>query len=191
MTALRKWDEPRPVKLTIDDFLRLDETEAFRDYAKTELIEGVIFAMNAQYSAHAHAKTLLLRRLADAVDKVLPGYVTWSEVSVAIPPGNLPEPDLVVTNFRPSPRAPVPAETIALVVEVADTTAAFDLGQKAGVYARATIAEYWVVDLDAGAIRQLWEPGTEGYGQQKTIALGEPIAAITMKGLKIETTGLR
>lgn len=191
MTALRKWDEPRPVKLTIDDFLRLDETDAFRDYAKTELIEGVIFAMNAQFSAHAHAKTLLLRRLADAVDKLMPGYVTWSEVSVAIPPGNLPEPDLVVTNFRPSPRAPVPAETVALVVEVADTTAAFDLRQKAGVYARAGIAEYWVVDLDGGAIRQLWEPGSEGYGRHKNIELGDPIEATTIPGLAIETAGLK
>jgi Uma2 family endonuclease len=190
MTALRKWNEPRPVKLTIDDFLRLDESGAFRDYAKTELIEGVIVAMNAQFSAHARAKSLLLRRLADAVDRSMAGYETWSEVSVAIPPGNLPEPDLVVTNFNPSRRAPVPAETIALVVEVSDTTAAFDLGQKAGVYAGAGIAEYWVVDLEGATIRQLWGPGPAGYAEQRSVKLGERIEAVTIAGLAVETAGI-
>lgn len=178
------------MKLTIDDFLRLDETGAFRDYAKTELIEGVIVAMNAQFSTHARAKTLLLRRLADAVDASMPGYETWSEVSVAIPPANMPEPDIVVTNFKPAHRAPVPAETIALLVEVADTTAAFDLGQKARIYAAGGIAEYWVVHIEDATIRQLWKAGTKGYDEQRTVALGDPIEAVTIEGLVVETSGI-
>lgn len=189
MTALQKWDEPRPVRLTVRDFLRLDEAGAFEAYAKTELIEGVIVAMNAQFSMHARVKSRLFRRLAEAVDRAMPGYEVWAEVSVAIAPENLPEPDLVVTNFSSDERVPVPSETVSLIVEIADTTAAFDLGPKARIYAAAGIAEYWVVDL-AGAIRQHWEPQPDGYAQQRTITLGDRIEAATVAGLAVATAGL-
>jgi Uma2 family endonuclease len=36
-----------------------------------------------------------------------------------------------------------------LVVEVADTTLNFDLTTKAALYARAGIADYWVLDVSA------------------------------------------
>lgn len=189
MTALRKWDEPQPVKLTVDDFLRLHEAGAFQAYAKTELIEGVIVAMNAQFSAHARAKSLLFRRLANAVDSVMQDYEAWSEVSVAMPPGNMPEPDIAVTSFRGG-RVPVPVETVALVVEIADTTIEFDLGSKAKVYAAAALPEYWVVDLQAETIYQLWAPRPNGYGERRKLPLGEIIEAMTIDGLQVETGGL-
>jgi len=37
--------------------------------------------------------------------------------------------------------------TAALVVEVADSSLAFDIGEKASLYAAAGIADYWVLDL--------------------------------------------
>jgi Uma2 family endonuclease len=189
MTALRKWDEPRPVKLTTDDFRRLAEAGAFINYAKTELIDGVIVAMNAQFSAHARAKSLLLRRLADAVEATMPGYEAWSEVSVSIPPDDMPEPDLVVTRFRGG-REPVPTDTIALVVEVADTTAAYDLGRKAGVYAAAGIAEYWVIDIEARQAHQLWGPKDGAYAERRELPLGGRLEAATAPGVAVETKGL-
>ena len=45
------------------------------------------------------------------------------------------------------------AEDVLLVVEIADTTLAFDTGTKIPLYARAGIAEAWVVDLQERAAR--------------------------------------
>ena len=39
-----------------------------------------------------------------------------------------------------------------MVVEIADTTLRFDLTAKATLYARADIAEYWVLDIGAGGL---------------------------------------
>jgi Uma2 family endonuclease len=189
MTALQKWDEPQPVKLTVEDFLRLDETGAFEAYAKVELIEGVIVAMNAQYSAHARSKTVLLRRLADAVDAHMPGFEAWVEVAVAIPPRNMPEPDIVVTSSVAS-RKPVALETIALVVEVADTTAAYDLGQKALIYAASGVPEYWVVDLEGRFVHQMWAPAPAGYAERRETPLGARVEAATIAGLAVATDGI-
>jgi len=64
-------------------------------------------------------------------------------------PTNEPQPDLVVLNREvttfgrehPGPQA------IRLVIEVSDSTLSFDLRIKAALYARAGIAEYWVLDI--------------------------------------------
>jgi Uma2 family endonuclease len=71
------------------------------------------------------------------------------DVSPEDNPSNEPEPDLIVLNrdflsFRSSNPGP---QDLHLVVEVADTTLNFDLTVKAALYARAGIAEYWVLDV--------------------------------------------
>ena len=45
------------------------------------------------------------------------------------------------------------AEDVLLVVEVADSSLAFDAGEKADLYAAAGIADYWVVNVAAAADR--------------------------------------
>ena len=42
-----------------------------------------------------------------------------------------------------------PAADIRLLVEVADTSLTLDLRTKAALYARAAIADYWVVDINS------------------------------------------
>lgn len=190
MTVLEKWLEPRPVRLTIEDFLCLSDAGAFQGYAKTELIDGQIVAMNAQYSSHARVKSLLLRRLADSVDQCLPGHEVWSEVSVAVPPDRLPEPDLVVTNFVAEKRAPVPVGTVALLVEVSDTTLDYDLYTKLPLYARSGIPEYWVVDLEGRVIHRMWSPVTERYEKRDGTEFGDLLTSATVDGLSIETSGI-
>lgn len=189
MNLLETWTEPRPVKLTIDDFSLLDRAGIFDRYAKTELIHGRIVAVNAQHRPHARAKSLLHRRLADALEVLGAPLEVLVEVSVAIPPDHLPEPDLTVTN-EPIGEGPVPAGSVVMVVEVADTTAVHDRGEKARVYAAGGIPEYWVVDIEAGEVARFWTPGTEGYAQKDAVPFGERILAATLPGLVVETGGL-
>lgn len=189
MTALRKWDEPRPVKLTVEDFLRLDAAGAFSAYAKTELIEGVIVAINAQHAAHARAQGRLFRRLAQAVEQSLPGHEALIEASIDTPPGNVPQPDILIAADPPE-QGLVPVASVALIVEVSDTTLAFDLGTKAEAYAANGVGEYWVVDLPGGRVHQFWSPAADGYAERRETALGEPVEAETLAGLRVETGGI-
>lgn len=189
MNAPQALNAPQPVKLTIDDFLLLDRSGAFDRYAKTELINGVIVATNAQYSAHARVKTRMLLALAPAIRSAMPGFEVLIEVSVAMPNDSMPEPDLVVTSFVGG-REPVPVGTVALVIEVSDTTFSSDLGEKAKLYAAHGVPEYWVVDIEGGVVHQLWRPDTDGYAERREVSLGEPLAAATIDALNVETNGL-
>ena len=180
---------PLPLRLRVEDYLLLEEGGAFEGYAKTELIEGTIFYMNAQHRAHARTKSRLYRILADALDRQGGGLEAIVEASIAISPETMPEPDIVVT-CAPEGEGFIPLYSVALVVEVADSTLDGDLGSKAALYARAKIAEYWVIDVNARVIHQLWSPCDGAYAERRPIPFGHAIAAVTIEGLAVATSTL-
>jgi len=186
LTAQQALTTPFVAKLTVEDFLLLDRSGAFDGYAKTELINGTILVVNAQFSEHMTAKVEMLRRLADACDTLETGLQAWSEGSIDMSPDSMPEPDLFITNARPAKGA-VRLETVVLIGEVADTTLRTDLGEKAALYARHGVPEYWVIDLGGKVIHQMWAPEPEGYRERREVALGEQIRAVTVEGLAVET----
>jgi len=111
------------------------------------------------------------------------------EGSVAMPPNNAPEPDIVVTSEAEG-EGLIPFSSVRLIVEVSDATLAFDLGEKLKAYASAGIPEYWVVDVNARAIHQMWAPEGDAYAERRAIPFGDPIAAMTIEGLSIATNQL-
>lgn len=178
---------PLRVKLRVEDYLTLDASGAFADYAKTELIEGEVFFMNAQHRPHARVKSRLFLLLAEALKGS--GLEAVVEGSVAMPPVDVPEPDIVVTSEAEG-EGLIPLASVQLIVEVADTTLKADLSLKAAIYARHAIPEYWVADVNGRVVHQFWAPKGEAYASSRQVALGERIAAATIDGLAVETAGV-
>lgn len=179
-----------PFRFTVDQFLALCEQGLFDDYAKSELIDGEIVVMNAQHARHSRAKSRLLQRLANALDAMDSPLEAWSEVSVRLSDGSLPEPDIVLTSYRGA--GVVPVETVALLIEVSDSTLESDLGRKADLYAETGVPEYWVVDLNENRVLLHANPRGDGsgYDGQLDVPFGEPLQAATVEGLEVETTSL-
>lgn len=169
---------PLPVRLRIEDYLLLDASGAFEPYAKTELIDGEILFMNAQHRPHARTKMDLYDAIRDALRASASPLRAFVEASIAIPDHSAPEPDIVLTR-EPGGDGLIPASSVALVIEVADTTMASDSGRKALLYARAGIPEYWIADVNAEMLQQMWMPTDVGYGKRRMVALAARIEAIT------------
>lgn len=178
-----------PLKLRVEDYLALDREGAFNAYRKTELIDGGVLFMNAQHRAHARIKSRLHLLIANALLVSGAKLEALVEASVAILPHDVPEPDIVLTD-DPGGDGLVPAASVALVVEVSDTTLDTDLGVKASLYAGAGICEYWVVDVRRRIIDQLWSPTDHGYDRRNSVRFGERLAARTIGGLEIDTNRL-
>jgi hypothetical protein len=108
---------------------------------------------------------------AEAPIDVSPDDNSWNE----------PEPDLIVLKreFAAFDANPQPQD-LDLVVEIADSTLKFDLTVKAALYARAAIAEYWVLDVAGKRLITHRSPvsgaytSVVAYGENETIA---PLAA--------------
>jgi Uma2 family endonuclease len=178
---------PLPVKLRVEDYLLLDGSGAFDAYNKTELIEGEAYFMNAQHRPRARVKSRLHLVLADALKET--GLEAVVEGSVEIPPHNVPEPDIVVTS-EPEGEGLIPLRSVRLVVEVSDSTLKADMSVKAAIYAREGVPEYWVVDINARLIHQMWSPEGEAFADHREVAFGEPLTAATISELTVETAGV-
>lgn len=182
-------DARSPIKLRIEDYLRLHEAGAFKRYAKTELIDGLVYAMTPQYRPHGFAKDELAYRLRRALEAMGSDLHVATEQSVAMIPHDQPEPDIILTTEPRGPGA-IPGASVALLVEVAHTSLDHDLLRKAPAYAGRGVAEYWVVDVNAGLIHQMWSPQGEAYAGGREVKLGERIEAATIEGLAVETAGI-
>lgn len=141
----------------------------FRDQ-RVELIEGTIVQMPPQKNFHVIAIGLAEKAVQAAF-----GPRHWVRIQAPLHLGrqSAPEPDVAVVAGGPRDYA---AEnrfgtshptTALLIVEVSDTTLAYDRGRKASLYARAGIADYWIVNLVHGRLEVRRNPAAdagERYG---------------------------
>ena len=135
------------------------------DQQNLELIDGELIDKMGKNRPHVVAVMAVALWLTDIFgrDRV----TTESPVDVAPEDNhsNEPQPDVIAlrsSSKRLRTTTPRPAD-IALLVEVADTTLRFDLTVKARLYARAAIAEYWVLDLNARRLIVHRYPDPAGY----------------------------
>lgn len=188
MTAHDAIASPHLAKLTVKDFLLLSDAGAFDRYARTELIEGEIWVVNAIHRRHARAHAALTVELGIALKASDSALVLYANPSTELSDISLPEPDIVVAEAEGGKMVGGPE--VRLAVEISDSTLDMDLGRKARLYARHGVPEYWVVDVEAGAIHQMWAPAGDSYAERRRIAFGEVIRAATIEGLGIGTDAL-
>jgi Uma2 family endonuclease len=89
-----------------------------------------------------------------------------------------PEPDLVVVAERKldyAARHPR-GDELLLLIEVADTSVNFDRRVKSALYARASVPEYWVLDVSARALYVHRHPAGGNYRQVTRLAEDETVA---------------
>lgn len=115
-----------------------------------ELIEAeIIDKKMSKYPPHVDAAALLSGWLIQVFGTRFVNSEAPIDVSPEDNPTNEPVPDLIVLKreFAGFGKRRAQPRDLALVVEIADSSLAFDLAVKASLYARAGIAEYWVLDI--------------------------------------------
>ncbi len=77
-----------------------------------------------------------------------------------------------------------------LAIEVADTTARFDRIVKARLYARAHIAEYWLIDVRHNRVEVFRAPPGEAYANATQVGRGGTIASLAFPDVTISVDEL-
>jgi len=172
-------------KLRATDFQLLSDAGAFAGYAKSELIEGEIWVLNAIHSWHAKTMSWMTYEVRSALIAMGSPLELFVPVSIALSDDSVPEPDLAVGDDHED--GFLPLAKVKLAIEVSDTTLDFDLGRKARMYARAGVPEYWVVAREEARVIQHWSPGPDGYRERRETGFGEPITATTLPGVTVDT----
>jgi Uma2 family endonuclease len=98
---------------------------------------------------------------------------------------SMPLPDVAALRRRNYIAAlPTPADVL-LVIEVADSSLAYDRGTKFPRYAAAKIPEAWLVDLAAGIVERHSEPRDGLYRQITLARAGDTLASTILLELTI------
>ena len=180
--------EPRVHRITVEEFLALDEAGFFAEVGRVELIDGEIYEMAPLHRPHARALADLTTDLNIAVRRLDINLDVLSPVSARLDSHSLPEADIMVA-IRTEERL-VTGETVRLMVEVSDTSLGHDLRKKAALYARTGVPEYWVADVNGQRVIRMHAPEGEAYRERTEFAFGEPVPSATIAGLIVDTTRL-
>ena len=168
--AIRAFDTPFKVLWDRDDCSKFEKL-GILNY-KYQLIEGEIYRVGQNFP---HIDCIM--ELISWMILTFGNNFVESQAPIDLRPEdsplNMPEPDGIVLNrSRKGLNRLAKPEDIALLIEVSDTTLAFDLGIKASLYARSEIPEYWVIDLNDRAIFVHREPAEGVY--KSVVCVREP-----------------
>jgi Uma2 family endonuclease len=133
-------------RFSVDEFQRMAEAGVFEEDDRLELLDGEIIQMNPVGRRHVATVNRLTRLFA----RLLANRVLISvQNPLVLDQHAEPQPDLVLLRPRADDyERALPAGADAyLVVEVADTTLAYDTGRKVRAYARGGVLAVWVVAL--------------------------------------------
>jgi Uma2 family endonuclease len=134
----------RTRKWTRVEYDRLVDAEILGAADRVELVGGDMVVKEPQHSPHAAAISLALTALTIAFG---PGWTVRPQLPVALDDESAPEPDIAVVRGNPRDYRDVHPERAALIVEVAQSRLRFDREHKGSLYARAGIADYWIVNI--------------------------------------------
>lgn len=169
---------------TVDEYYRMAEVGILRPGDHVELLDGEVVQMSPISSRHAAC----VRRFQGHFSTQTSGRALVSVQSpVRLNDLSEPEPDLALLVPRSDFYAashPTPKD-ILLLVEVAETSAVFDLGAKALAYARAGIPEFWVADLPSLQVVLHSDPSPNGYRSIRIARRGERLTPLLVAGVEM------
>lgn len=153
----------------------IDESRAWPRY---ELIDGELIVTPSPGNPHQLFLGELFLRIAPYVDREALGLTYFSPSDLELRKGSITQPDLFVVPAEPGPddveRGWSDIQGLLLAVEViSPSSVRTDRVTKRDFYMESNVAEYWVVDVDAGLVER-WTPERESPLVDRTTLTWKP-----------------
>ena len=181
----------KPRRFTSVEYHAMDDAGVFAPDERVQLVAGEIVVMSPMGSRHAAGVDLT----ADAfyTSRQIEGRaLIRAQLPLVIPDFSEPEPDFMLLVRREDTYAlahPRP-EDVLLLVEVADSTLAYDRRVKLPLYAAASIPETWLMNLRNDEIESHADPFPDGYRTVRRYRAGEVISPIAFPDLSFSVSQL-
>ncbi len=171
--------------ITACEFERMVEGGVFEDGARLELIEGEIVDISTIGKRYAACVDRLAELFRESLGRRV---IVRVQNPIQLDEHSEPQPDIALLKRREDfyeDALPTPADVL-LVVEVADTSVEYDRKLKLPIYARAGVAEVWIVNLPEEKIETYSRPSGEEYEVSARHGRGEEVSSPTVSGLTIK-----
>ncbi len=156
---------------------------------RVELIEGELIAMSPIGSEHAGTVNALNRLLVQAVGE---RGVVAVQNPVRLDDLSEPQPDFAVLRPRADDyrRATPRSVDVLLIVEVADTSLAYDRDVKRSLYARHGVPEFWIVNLAANEVEVCRAPTGDQYASVSQVGRDGILEPELLSGVAIAVAAI-
>jgi len=159
-----------------------------------ELIGGELMSAEPQGPAHYTA----IRKTARALDAAFgSGWDIRQEGPLALDDESEPEPDVAVVLGQPDDYALVHPSRAVLTVEVAESSLRVDRLHKGSLYARAGLADYWVLNLVARVLEVYREPVPDAaspfgwrYARREALDVTAQVTPLAAPGSRVPVSWL-
>lgn len=146
-------------RLTLGDLHRMIDAGILAEGERTELVEGELRVMPSEGELH----DAVLDRLTDLLAEALgPRFRVRQRGPFNIQPAGQLAPDVSVWPADVTADRKTGAH-VRLLCEVSRTTQAYDLGEKALLYAKSGALEYWVIEPEARRLTVFREATSDGW----------------------------
>jgi Uma2 family endonuclease len=180
-TQRRRGDPPAGFRLSREQDHRLG-AHGFFDGLRVQIIEGEVFVI----APMAGVQSYPLQELNELLVRALPDRLrVRTLLPLALDDFNEPAPHFAIVPRGTGRHGETPT-TALLAIEVADSSLSFDLRQKARVYARCGIPEYWVLDVKERALIVHRSPGATKYRSVKTLKDLSKVTSTAVPGLTVD-----
>jgi Uma2 family endonuclease len=156
---------------------------------RVELLDGIIVSKAPHTPAHAGG----IRRVDGVLRAALGAEVVYSpQMPLVAGTSSVPEPDFAVLSGRLEDYSTQHPTSALLVVEVADSSLPQDRLTKTRIYARAGIANYWIVNLRDNVIEWFADPDIDAriYRSRGIAAGSEPLPLAAFPDVTIRAAEL-
>ncbi len=171
-------------RFTMNQYHDMIDRGIFAEDEPIELIRGEIVRKMPIGNPHAATVNILTRLLS----KRIPDSAMISIQNPVLLSDSEPEPDVAILNFCDdlyASRRPG-AQDVLLLIEVADSSVAYDRDVKGPIYAEAGVREYWIVNLMNSTVEVYRDPQSDGRFATVTTALsGEILTPLLLSGLSV------
>src|SRR5688572_12410696 len=150
--------ETRTRRFSRAEYERLIDLGMFQPGEEIELIGGQLLVAEPQGAAHYTAIVKTARALVTAFG---PGWYVRTEGPIGLDDDSEPEPDVAVVPGQPDDYSRAHPSRPVLTVEVAEASLDADRQRKGSLYARAGLADYWVLNLVDRVLEVYREPAPD------------------------------
>ncbi|MBC8101282.1 MAG: Uma2 family endonuclease [Cytophagales bacterium] len=174
---------------TVDTFYRAVDAGVFDEPKRLELVYDGLREKETANPPHAATTRRVSRHVQGLFE---PQFIVHEEKPVRLGNDTEPLPDIAVVSGADEDyelRHPN-AQDVILLIEVADTTTDYDTGEKARMYARSGVNDYWVVLISQRELVVFRSPTTEGYASQMRLTETDSIALLAAPDITISVRDL-
>lgn len=169
-------------RISVAEYHKMIAAGVFAEDERIELLEGVIVPMSPQSPDHADLVQWLTNTLARLIG---PDHHVRAQLPLSASDLSEPEPDIVVVPAGRSRRQH--PKSALLVIEVARESLRKDRLLKTGIYARARIPEYWIIDIAERCVEFHSDPDPVAgrYGAVRSFRAGQELVSLTVPAVRI------